>query len=78
MVAGGWKLAHEKCMEKSSKPKRVKLNLAIDSSLKAAVVDVAAREGRSVSWVVAKAFTDYAQGLSSRPPLVFRREGKQG
>jgi hypothetical protein len=54
-------------MEESTKPKRVKLNVTIDSDVKAALEEAAASEGRSVSWIVAKAFTDYAQHLASQP-----------
>jgi hypothetical protein len=65
-------------MEAPAKPKRVKINIVIDPGVKAAIVEVAASQGRSTSWIVTKAITDYLQGLRSRSPLNLRREGKPG
>lgn len=55
-------------MEKVQKEKRVKLNVTIDPEIKESLLELAAREGRDVSWIVCEAMRDYMKRLGRELP----------
>ena len=51
-----------------SKGTRVKLNITIDCGLKEVLVELAAGEGRDVSWIVGRAIRDFLKNRGRGVP----------
>lgn len=59
-------------MDKTQTRNRTKLNVSIDSALKEEMVNLAANDGRSISWLIENALKDYLKKIGVRIP----RSGK--
>ena len=55
-------------MDKVQTRNRTKLNVSIDSALKEEMVNLAANDGRSISWLIENALKDYLKKIGARVP----------
>jgi len=60
--------AHLVRMNKIQTRNRAKLNVSIDSALKEEMVNLAANDGRSISWLIESALRDYFKKIGLHVP----------
>ncbi len=60
--------AHLVRMEKIQTRNRAKLNVSIDSALKEEMVNLAATDGRSISWLIESALREYLKKIGVKVP----------